>query len=53
MSAPDDVTDASARTRRFVFLLGWVSLLADLCYEGMRGAIGPYLALLGASGAAP
>ena len=38
--------------RRFVFLLGWVSLLADLCYEGMRGAIGPYLALLGASGAA-
>jgi hypothetical protein len=44
--------DASARTRRFVFLLGWVSLLADLCYEGMRGAIGPYLALLGASGTA-
>lgn len=35
-----------------MILLGWVSLLADLCYEGMRGAIGPYLALLGASGAA-
>lgn len=33
-------------------MLGWVSLFADLCYEGMRGAIGPYLALLGASGAA-
>ncbi len=39
-----------ARTaRRFVILLGWVSLFADMCYEGMRGAIGPYLALLGAS----
>jgi MFS family permease len=33
-------------------LLGWVSLFADLCYEGMRGAIGPYLALMGASAAA-
>ena len=38
--------------RRFVFLLGWVSLFADLCYEGMRGAIGPYLALMGASATA-
>jgi MFS family permease len=35
-----------------VILLGWVSLFADLCYEGMRSAIGPYLALLGASGTA-
>jgi MFS family permease len=35
-----------------VFLLGWVSLFADLCYEGMRGAIGPYLAMLGASATA-
>jgi len=33
-------------------LLGWVSLFADLCYEGMRGAIGPYLALVGASATA-
>jgi MFS family permease len=48
VSAPAD----RGRVRRFVFLLGWVSLLADLCYEGMRGAIGPYLALLGASGTA-
>lgn len=40
------------RARRFVILLGWVSLFADLCYEGMRGAIGPYLALLGASATA-
>ncbi|HET7502438.1 MAG TPA: MFS transporter [Kofleriaceae bacterium] len=35
-----------------MILLGWVSLFADLCYEGMRGAIGGYLALLGASAAA-
>src|SRR3954454_24116159 len=47
------VTDsAQARARRFVILLGWVSLLADLCYEGMRGAIGGYLAVLGASATA-
>ena len=43
---------AHARARHFVILLGWVSLFADLCYEGMRGAIGPYLALLGASATA-
>lgn len=41
--------DRQARARKFVILLGWVSLFADLCYEGMRSAIGPYLALLGAS----
>jgi MFS family permease len=44
--------DARARARHFVILLGWVSLFADLCYEGMRGAIGGYLAALGASAAA-
>ena len=38
--------------RRFMFLLGWVSLFADLCYEGMRGALGGYLAVLGASATA-
>lgn len=43
---------AAARARHFVILLGWVSLFADLCYEGMRGAIGGYLAALGASAAA-
>jgi len=41
-----------ARARHFVILLGWVSLFADLCYEGMRGAIGGYLAVLGASATA-
>jgi hypothetical protein len=43
---------AHARARHFVILLGWVSLFADLCYEGMRGALGGYLALLGASATA-
>lgn len=37
---------------RFVVLLGAVSLLADVTYEGARSVTGPYLALLGASGAA-
>ncbi|HUJ62625.1 MAG TPA: MFS transporter [Kofleriaceae bacterium] len=44
--------DRAARARHFVILLGWVSLFADLCYEGMRSAVGPYLALLGASATA-
>jgi MFS family permease len=42
----------SGRGHRFVILLGWVSLFADLCHEGMRSAIGPYLASLGASATA-
>ena len=36
----------------FVVAFGVVSLFADMAYEGMRGITGPYLALLGASGAA-
>jgi MFS family permease len=36
----------------FVVAFGIVSLFADAAYEGMRGISGPYLALLGASGAA-
>jgi MFS family permease len=47
-----DLTDRKARATRFVILLGWVSLFADLCYEGMRSAIGPYLEFLGASAVA-
>jgi len=42
----------SARTAlRFVVLIGIVSLFADMTYEGARSINGPYLALLGASGA--
>ena len=36
----------------FVVLLGVVSLFADMTYEGGRSVTGPYLASLGASGAA-
>ncbi len=35
-----------------MILLGWVSLFADLCYEGMRSAIGPYMAFLGTTATA-
>ncbi|MCX7982045.1 MAG: MFS transporter [Syntrophales bacterium] len=34
---------------KFIVLLGVVSLLADITYEGARSIIGPYLGLLGAS----
>lgn len=36
---------------RFVLLLGVVSLFADMTYEAARSITGPYLAILGASGA--
>lgn len=36
----------------FVVMMGLVSLFADACYEGMRSAVGPYLAHLGASATA-
>ncbi|MBM3321508.1 MAG: MFS transporter [Candidatus Eisenbacteria bacterium] len=37
---------------RFVVLLGFVSLFADMTYEAARSINGPFLAILGASGAA-
>jgi MFS family permease len=36
---------------KFVILLGIVSLFADMTYEGARSVTGPFLAILGASGA--
>lgn len=36
----------------FIVAFGVVSFFADMTYEGMRGISGPFLALLGASGAA-
>jgi len=36
---------------KFVILLGLVSLFADMTYEAARSITGPYLAVLGASGA--
>jgi hypothetical protein len=35
---------------RFVLLIGVLSFFADFVYEGSRSILGPYLALLGASG---
>ena len=40
------------RALRFVWAIGFVSLFADMAYEGARSINGPWLALLGASGAA-
>ena len=37
---------------KFIILLGFVSLFADMTYEGARSISGPFLALLGASAAA-
>lgn len=39
------------RAFKFIILLGMVSLLSDLTYEGARSITGPFLAMLGASGA--
>jgi type IV secretory pathway VirB2 component (pilin) len=33
----------------FIILMGVVSLFGDMTYEGARGVIGPYFAVLGAS----
>jgi len=38
-----------SRALKLILLLGIVSLLGDIIYEGCRGAVGPYLRLLGAS----
>jgi len=43
---------AKRRAVRFIVLLGIISLLADVTYEGARGISGPFLATLGASGVA-
>jgi MFS family permease len=45
-----DISQGSAL--RFVVLFGFVSLLADMTYEGARSITGPWLALMGASAAA-
>lgn len=39
-----------SRALRFVVLVGVMSFFADFTYEGSRSLLGPYLALLGASG---
>ena len=49
---PLDVTERGKSALRFVLLVGAMDLFADFTYEGARGIAGPYLALLGATGAA-
>lgn len=48
----DHANLAPRRALRFVVILGVVSLLADVTYEGARSITGPFLGLLGASGTA-
>lgn len=43
------MTTDARRAFTFIVLLGVVSLLADVTYEGARSAAGPFLATLGAS----
>jgi MFS family permease len=52
MSEPQEPRKPNARAAlRFVLLLGVVSFFADFVYEGARSVTGPFLAVLGASGA--
>jgi len=52
LTSGDNQVGARGRALRFVLLVGVMSLFADFTYEGARGIAGPYLALLGATGAA-
>jgi MFS family permease len=45
------MTDRRRAALSFVLLMGLVSLFSDVCYEGARAALGPYLRWLGASAA--
>ena len=49
---PDQIDHSRSVALRFVLLIGVMSFFADFAYEGARSVLGPYLALLGASGAA-
>src|SRR3982751_4415667 len=46
------MSNRRSRALRFVLLVGAIDLCADFTYEGARGVAGPFLAALGASGAA-
>ncbi len=45
----EDRTNLRSHALKFIILLGIVSLLADVTYEGARSITGPYLAILGAN----
>lgn len=40
-----------SRAQAFIVVMGVVAMFGDMTYEGARGLVGPYLALLGASAA--
>ena len=45
----EDRNNLRSHALKFIILLGIVSLLADMTYEGARSITGPYLAILGAN----
>lgn len=45
----EDRINLRSHALKFIILLGIVSLLADMTYEGARSITGPYLAILGAN----
>ena len=48
----EDRNNLRSHALKFIILLGVVSLLADMTYEGARSVTGPYLAILGANAVA-
>lgn len=50
-SREEKITPSLQRAFKFIILLGIVSLFSDMTYEGARSITGPFLAVLGASGA--
>jgi MFS family permease len=51
METTDKNSITAKSALRFVVLLGFVSLFADVTYEGARSITGPFLAILGANAA--
>src|SRR6185437_1381465 len=51
MTSETQQSELKSRALKFVIAIGIVSLFADWAYEGARSITGPYLAILGASGA--
>lgn len=48
---PQAPSETARRARTFVVVMGLVAMFGDMTYEGARGIVGPYLAVLGASAA--
>ena len=47
----NNMSESSKTAYRFILVLGMVSMMGDITYEGARSITGPYLATLGASAA--